>query len=202
MVSAASALRMAARRCQQCRVAVRPSVNAASPFVARAFSTTPFVRAEAEVDDRPESEKEEWEKEIPLERFKEEAEAEVAELQKNGQLTDEYIHEMAEETGAALRSEEFQDHVREFVGGIVPQDVRNRRTIEVPFEGKQKQGLFNMGEEPGMGSEDPEFQEDDITSLAHGQLEQHREYREYMRIAAWEMPLLTSQYNQMRTINR
>lgn len=194
MVSAASALRMAARRCQQCRIPVRPATNAASPFVVRAFSTTPFVRAEAEIDDRPESEKEEWEKEIPLEKFKSDAEAEIKNLQESGQLTDEYMHNMAEETGAALRSEEFQDHVREFVGTITPNDVRNRRTIEVPYEGKQKQGLFNMGEEPGMGSEDPEFEEDDITSLAHGQLEQHREYREYMRIAAWEMPLLSSEY--------
>ena len=193
MVSAASALRMAARRCQQCRIAVRPTANISAPTPFRAFNTTRFVRAEAEIDDRPESEKEAWEKEIPLEQFKSEAEAEIKKLQESGQLSDEYVRDMAEETGAALRSEEFQDHVREFVGSITPNDVRNRRTIEVPFEGRQKSGLFNMGEEPGMGSEDPEFEEDDITSLAHGQLEQHREYREYMRIAAWEMPLLSSQ---------
>ena len=194
MVSAASALRMAARRCQQCRIAIRPTANISAPSPFRAFSTTPFVRAEAEVDDRPESEKEAWEKEIPLEQFKAEAEAEIKQLQESGRLTDEYMQSMAEETGDALRSEEFQDHVREFVGTITPQDIRNRKTIEVPFDGnRQKQGLFNMGEEPGMGSEDPEFEEDDITSIAHGQLEQHREYREYMRIAAWEMPLLSSE---------
>lgn len=184
---------MAARRCQQCRIAVRPTANISAPSPFRAFSTTPFICAEAEIDDRPESEKEAWEKEIPLEQFKSEAEAEIKKLQESGQLSDEYVRDMAEETGAALRSEEFQDHVREFVGSITPQAVKNRRTIEVPYEGKQKQGLFNMGEEPGMGSEDPEFEEDDITSLAHGQLEQHREYREYMRIAAWEMPLLSSE---------
>ncbi|KAI0108306.1 mitochondrial ribosomal protein [Daldinia grandis] len=36
-----------------------------------------------------------------------------------------------------------------------------------------------------------EFNEDDIMSIAHGKLEEYREQREYARIAAWEMPLLS-----------
>ncbi|KAI1635146.1 mitochondrial ribosomal subunit protein-domain-containing protein [Biscogniauxia mediterranea] len=36
-----------------------------------------------------------------------------------------------------------------------------------------------------------EFDEDDIPSMAHGKLEEIREYREYARLAAWEMPLLS-----------
>lgn len=61
-----------------------------------------------------------------------------------------------------------------------------------------KPGLMAMGEddEEGTGADD-DFQGDDITSLGHGELEQHREMREYARIAAWEMPLLSSVY--MRT---
>ncbi|KAK3064749.1 hypothetical protein LTS18_004368 [Coniosporium uncinatum] len=38
---------------------------------------------------------------------------------------------------------------------------------------------------------DEEFESDDITSLGHGELEQHREIREFMRYAAWELPLLS-----------
>ncbi|KAI9849808.1 MAG: 37S ribosomal protein S24, mitochondrial [Sclerophora amabilis] len=55
-----------------------------------------------------------------------------------------------------------------------------------------KPGFMSLGEddEVGTGSDD-EFGEDDISSLAHGELEQHREIREYARIAAWEMPLLS-----------
>ena len=54
-------------------------------------------------------------------------------------------------------------------------------------------GLMAMGEVDEQGSgEDEEFKGDDISSLAHGELEQHREMREYARIAAWEMPLLSS----------
>ena len=58
---------------------------------------------------------------------------------------------------------------------------------------KIKPGLMAMGEvDPQDSGEDEEFEGDDISSLAHGELEQHREMREYARIAAWEMPLLSS----------
>jgi small subunit ribosomal protein S35 len=39
-----------------------------------------------------------------------------------------------------------------------------------------------------------DFEEDDITSMAHGKLEEHREFREYARITVWEMPLLASEF--------
>lgn len=56
-----------------------------------------------------------------------------------------------------------------------------------------KPGLMSMGEvEEQDSGEDEEFENDDITSLGHGELEQHREMRDYARIAAWEMPLLSS----------
>ena len=58
-----------------------------------------------------------------------------------------------------------------------------------------KRGFIALGEDhPQDVGEDEEFQGDDITSLAHGELEQHREMREYARIAAWEMPMLSSMY--------
>ncbi|KAG6035063.1 hypothetical protein E4U41_006256 [Claviceps citrina] len=61
----------------------------------------------------------------------------------------------------------------------------------------------DLGEKPNKSSfwfdeEDPEtnteehdeFDEDDITSMAHGKLEEVREMRHYTRLAVWEMPLL------------
>lgn len=36
------------------------------------------------------------------------------------------------------------------------------------------------------------YEEDDISSLGHAELDQHRELREMVRIAAWEMPLLST----------
>ena len=68
-----------------------------------------------------------------------------------------------------------------------------RRDPDLP---RIKPGLLAMGEDDEQAvGEDPEFEGDDITSLAHGELEQHREMRQYARIAVWEMPLLYSTLN-------
>lgn len=61
-----------------------------------------------------------------------------------------------------------------------------------PVVKRIRPGLFAMGEEEEQDSgEDPKFEGDDIPSLGHGELEQHREMRHYARLAAWEMPLLS-----------
>jgi hypothetical protein len=38
------------------------------------------------------------------------------------------------------------------------------------------------------------FEGDDMTTIAHGKLDEHRERRHYNRITVWEMPLLASEY--------
>ena len=55
-------------------------------------------------------------------------------------------------------------------------------------------GIMSMGEidEEGSGTDDDFNGDDDISSTAHGELDKQRELREYARIAAWEMPLLSS----------
>ncbi|KAI6356709.1 hypothetical protein MCOR25_007881 [Pyricularia grisea] len=56
--------------------------------------------------------------------------------------------------------------------------------------------FWNEGEDdPDYISEevlDEEFNEDDILSGAHGKLEEHREMREYARLAIYDMPLLSN----------
>ena len=47
---------------------------------------------------------------------------------------------------------------------------------------------------------DDEQDESDITSVAHSELEVHREIREYTRVAAWDMPLLTSRHSSVPCI--
>lgn len=39
---------------------------------------------------------------------------------------------------------------------------------------------------------DEEINDDEITAIAHAEMELHREMREYARIAAWDMPMLSS----------
>jgi hypothetical protein len=65
--------------------------------------------------------------------------------------------------------------------------------IEEDKKERVEEGFFNYGEDnPKDVGEDEEFQGDDISTQGHEELEQHRELREYARLAAWELPLLHS----------
>jgi small subunit ribosomal protein S35 len=63
---------------------------------------------------------------------------------------------------------------------------------ETTEKGFSKPGFWSEGEE-SLGP-DEDYYADDITSTAHGQLEQHRELREYARLIAWELPLLSRMF--------
>ncbi|KAL4920002.1 mitochondrial ribosomal subunit protein-domain-containing protein [Aspergillus aurantiobrunneus] len=49
----------------------------------------------------------------------------------------------------------------------------------------------NEDDEFGVVEDQDEFNDDEITSMAHAEVELHREVREYARITAWDMPLLS-----------
>ncbi|KAL8820467.1 MAG: hypothetical protein Q9223_001328 [Gallowayella weberi] len=89
-------------------------------------------------------------------------------------------------TSPAMESE-LQGMVNQAVYDISQETPRERY-----IPPRIKPGLMAMGEIDEQDSgEDEDFDGDDITSTAHGELEQHREIREYARIAAWEMPMLS-----------
>jgi small subunit ribosomal protein S35 len=64
------------------------------------------------------------------------------------------------------------------------EDVRERNR---GFWAEEEDDEFSNAEDG-----DDTFNDDEITSMAHAELELHREVREYSRIAAWDMPLLSS----------
>ncbi|KAI1081252.1 mitochondrial ribosomal subunit protein-domain-containing protein [Whalleya microplaca] len=69
-----------------------------------------------------------------------------------------------------------------------------RFAARIPRINKSRSLWHDDEEDPDLLTNDldeDEFDEDDILSLAHGKLEEFREYREYSRVAAWEMPLLS-----------
>lgn len=58
---------------------------------------------------------------------------------------------------------------------------------------RKRETFMNMGEEEPWETEElMEDDDDDITSIGHGELERHREMRHYARLIAWEMPMLSS----------
>jgi small subunit ribosomal protein S35 len=61
--------------------------------------------------------------------------------------------------------------------------------IEEDDRRKVAAGFWAEGEE-SMGP-DEDYYGDDLTSHGHGELKQHRMLREYNRLVAWEMPLLS-----------
>lgn len=67
---------------------------------------------------------------------------------------------------------------------------------------RPKDTLLNLGD-PDPWEEDGQLEDghDDITSLGHGELEQHREMRHYARLTAWEMPLLAGKHERSTSRN-
>lgn len=60
--------------------------------------------------------------------------------------------------------------------------------------GRPKQTFMNMGDpDPWEYDDTLDDDDDDINALGHGELEQHREARHYARLAAWELPMLSSE---------
>ena len=68
--------------------------------------------------------------------------------------------------------------------------------IEEDDKRKVSTGFWAEGEE-SMGP-DEDYYGDDLTSHGHGELEQHRELREYARLIAWELPLLSRMFGHIQ----
>ncbi|KAL8760341.1 MAG: hypothetical protein Q9199_000123 [Rusavskia elegans] len=90
-----------------------------------------------------------------------------------------------------LTSSEMESELQGMVSQAV-YDISREAPRERDIPPRITPGLMAMGEIDEQDSgEDEDFEGDDITSTAHGELEQHREIREYARIASWEMPMLS-----------
>ncbi|KAF2003675.1 hypothetical protein P154DRAFT_617577 [Amniculicola lignicola CBS 123094] len=90
-----------------------------------------------------------------------------------------------------LNPENIDEAIRTGKRGMQFQDSYELRTdedFEIVEDKSFKSGFWAEGEE-SLGS-DEDYYADDLTSLGHGELEQHRELRHYARLAAWELPLL------------
>ncbi|KAF7593078.1 37S ribosomal protein S24, mitochondrial [Aspergillus hancockii] len=67
-----------------------------------------------------------------------------------------------------------------------PMRFEETREKRLGFWGEEEDDEFAL-----VPDADEQFNDDDITSAAHAELEVHREVREYARIAAWDMPMLS-----------
>ncbi|KAK2879929.1 hypothetical protein FQN49_000741 [Arthroderma sp. PD_2] len=74
-------------------------------------------------------------------------------------------------------------------------ELKRNAPTNYPALQRQRKGFWAEEEEDEFMTvtedNDEEFYHDDITSMAHAELEEHRELREYARITAWDMPSLS-----------
>jgi small subunit ribosomal protein S35 len=104
---------------------------------------------------------------------------------------------------------EFEAEYKKYVGEYNDPDKRREESVELdriisqidrempePPDTEKKPTLGFWGEDEedefAMVEDGNESSDDVITSMAEAELELHREMRHYARIAAWDMPLLTS----------
>ncbi|SPJ75147.1 uncharacterized protein FTOL_04878 [Fusarium torulosum] len=82
----------------------------------------------------------------------------------------------------------------EYRPGWASEDRSTLEDIQRDDKGEKpnKQSFWFDEEDPETNTEElEEFDEDDITSMAHGKLDEIRDMRQYARLAVWELPLLS-----------
>lgn len=96
-------------------------------------------------------------------------------------LFGELASELASVADTDLRKE--QDSARELSRPLRATTVKPRRDSFWDEDEDDKDLITN--------DDSDEFDENDMTDIAHAKLEEHREQRAYARLAIWEMPLLS-----------
>lgn len=102
---------------------------------------------------------------------------------------------------AVLESPETDEQL-EKLADQVNRELDREAPFEIPDEPKLRPseiGFWAEDEDDEFGQvedDDDDVRDEHITGMAEGELELHREIREYTRIAAWDMPLLSSTSDQ------
>jgi len=86
--------------------------------------------------------------------------------------------------------------IREVLSGVVDGDSNDWTKPEEPRLDRKSYWNDEDDDDPQTHDVDgwDTFDEDDILSVAHGKLDELREHRHYARLAAWELPLLSSKF--------
>ncbi|KAI1332636.1 hypothetical protein F5Y16DRAFT_356092 [Xylariaceae sp. FL0255] len=181
MASAAQSLRLCLRTASRhvvppAQVTPRARVAIAQRVAIRPFSSTPLRQRPAVEED--EEEEEDFEDDDGGERLvspftPEELERLTREYERDGGASQELATRLFEQTQGATYD-------------VMKTPKLNRKQLNSFWNEEEEDPMLQTNE-----TNDDEFDEDDIMGMAHGKLQEHREYREYARIAAWQMPLLS-----------
>lgn len=103
-----------------------------------------------------------------------------------------FLDHMAKSNNANTLDEYFENESRQT--SVVREDREVDEDLKsIDFgERPMKSSMWYDDEDPYTNTDEDPFNEDDITSMAHGKLDEVKEQRHYARLAVWEMPLLSS----------
>lgn len=188
MTTAGSALRLSLRTCwfpSTSRLVTAPR-HSRTTTQQRTFSTTQLACARYNSNegraakDGPYQHLEDAFKDLSPEQLKQ-LEGIVSEHEDTGEPTTfaETLRANEEEPEARRMADPFEKRMKSFQNSLNIRPESNSMWSDAT-------------DEEAVAEQDvEEFKEDDMTSMAHGKLDEIREWRHYARIAAWEMPLLS-----------
>ncbi|CAM1500908.1 Fc.00g100700.m01.CDS01 [Cosmosporella sp. VM-42] len=190
MASASAAARLCILACRRAprlnQIPRTQQITRQCAVAQRAFSTS-TIRWAREND--PKAEEEEEEEDLgPIELKKLDA-AFQADITPEGL---KQLDELAKENGYNT-IDQYLEATLETTPGWASEDRSLADELMRDDKGARpnKQSFWFDDEDPDTNTEElEEFDEDDITSMAHGKLDEIREMRNYARLAVWEMPLL------------
>ncbi|QPC77378.1 hypothetical protein HYE68_008130 [Fusarium pseudograminearum] len=190
MASASAAARLCAlacRRASRIQQATRSrQITRQKPLAQRAF-TTSTIRWAREEDQRQDDAEEEDYGPVELKKL----EAALAEASTPEGL--KQLDQLAKANGFNSIDQYLQNKL-DYHPGWASEDRSTLEDIQKDDKGEKpnKQSFWFDEEDPETNTEElEEFDEDDITSMAHGKLDEVREMRKYARLAVWELPLLS-----------
>jgi small subunit ribosomal protein S35 len=119
-----------------------------------------------------------------------ELEDELAHAEMDGEMDPAQLQRALKELrgGEFEKTRQLYEHVVGNLGGTFTEAMRLPRATGKKFWNEDEADTEMVTDE----SDADKFDEDDIMTIAHAKFEEFREYREYARIAAWQMPLLSS----------
>lgn len=101
---------------------------------------------------------------------------ELAKMNNVNDLTEYFAQQLDNDNQTRKDDRDMEDQLRKIDFGDRP----------------DRSSLWYDEEDPFTNTDEEPFDEDDMTAMAHGKLDQVKEMRHYARLAVWEMPLLSS----------
>lgn len=190
MASVSAAARLCAVACRRApriqQIHRSRQIIRQKPLAQRAF-TTSTIRWAREEDQRQDDVEEEDFGPVELKKL----EAALAEASTPEGL--KQLDQLAKANGFNSIDQYLQNQL-DYHPGWASEDRSTLEDIMKDDKGEKpnKQSFWFDEEDPETNTEElEEFDEDDITSMAHGKLDEIREMRKYARMAVWELPLLS-----------